>query len=229
MNVQASAATKLDEVRAHIARSAAAFHRPVSSVVLIAVSKTFEASAIEPVLAAGHRDFGENRVQEAQRKWPDLVSTFPDVRLHLIGPLQSNKARDAVRLFYAIHSLDRESLAEHLAQEMAKSGRAPLLFVQVNTGTEPQKSGVAPPDAALFVRRCREVHGLIIHGLMCIPPEAQAPAPHFAMLRQIGRDCELPFLSMGMSADYETAVKLGATHVRVGSAIFGHRHTASSI
>jgi hypothetical protein len=162
-------------------------------------------------------------VQEAREKWPFLKERFDGVRLHLIGPLQSNKVRDALKLFDAIHSVDRESLAESLAAELARSSAKPALFVQINTGLEPQKSGVAPISAPGFVRRLREVHGLNPQGLMCIPPEADEPAPHFAMLRQIAKDCGLPLLSMGMSGDFEAAAKLGATHVRVGSAIFGAR------
>lgn len=229
MSEPQNAAERLGDVRDRIRRAVTGFHRTAADVTLIAVSKTFEADAILPVLTAGQRAFGENRVQEAQRKWPTLLAQFPDVQLHLIGPLQSNKAREAVRLFTAIHSLDRESLAAAVALEIQHSRKKPLLFVQVNTGDEPQKSGVSPRAAPEFVRRCRDVHGLDIHGLMCIPPEAEAPAPHFAMLRQMARDCALALLSMGMSADFETAVKLGATHIRVGSAIFGHRQSLSSI
>jgi hypothetical protein len=217
---------RLRAIEAKIASAAVFASRKASDVTLIAVSKTFAADAIRPVLAAGHRDFGENRVQEALQKWPALRDAFPQTRLHLIGPLQSNKVRDAVRLFDAIHSVDRDSLAGSLAAELSKTARRPLLFVQVNTGLEPQKSGVAPRDAAAFLMRLRDVHGLAISGLMCIPPEAQQPSPHFALLNQLSRDCDALLLSMGMSGDYELAVKLGATHVRVGSAIFGARHTS---
>lgn len=224
-----SAAERLSSIRARIAKAGAQVGRDTSGVTLIAVSKTFGAEDIAPVLATGHRDFGENRVQEARAKWPFMKEQFPDVRLHLIGPLQSNKARDALKTFDAIHSLDRESLAEALAAEMSRMGVRTSLFVQVNTGLEPQKSGLFPKDAPGFVRRLREVHGLSPHGLMCIPPEADDPGPHFAMLRQIAKDCELPLLSMGMSSDFEVAVKLGATHVRVGSAIFGARQAPPSI
>jgi hypothetical protein len=217
---------RLRAIDAKIASAAAFAGRDPAQVTLIAVSKTFAAEAILPLLQAGHRAFGENRVQDAAQKWPPLRDAYPQAQLHLIGPLQSNKARDAVRLFDAIHSVDRDSLAEALANEFAKTERRPLSFVQVNTGLEPQKSGVAPRDAPAFVRRLREVHGLAISGLMCIPPEAQPPSPHFAHLNQLSRDCGAPLLSMGMSADFEIAVKLGATHVRVGSALFGARHTS---
>jgi PLP dependent protein len=187
------------------------------------VSKTFPAEAILPVLEAGQRVFGENYVQEAKAKWPALRERFPDAKVHMIGPLQSNKAGEAVRLFDCIQSLDRESLAKELAKEIAKAGRAPDLVVQVNTGSEPQKGGVLPTEAEAFVTRCREVHGLAISGLMCIPPADQPPSPHFALLAKLASGLGLPLLSMGMSADYEAAIQLGATHVRVGSAIFGAR------
>jgi PLP dependent protein len=227
MTPQDDPVVRLRAIEAKIASAAAFASREVSRVTLIAVSKTFEVEAIRPVLSAGHRDFGENRVQEALQKWPALRDAFPQTQLHLIGPLQSNKARDAVRVFDAIHSVDRESLAESLASELTKTARRPLLFVQVNTGLEPQKSGATPRDAAPFVRRLREVHGLAVSGLMCIPPESQQPSPHFALLHQLSRDCDAPLLSMGMSGDFELAVKLGATHVRVGSAIFGARQTST--
>jgi PLP dependent protein len=229
MNDSGSAAERLANIHERIVKAGAQTGRDTSKVTLIAVSKTFGEDVIEPVLAAGHREFGENRVQEARGKWPSLKARFPDLRLHLIGPLQSNKARDALMLFDAIHSLDRESLAEALATEISRSGLRPDLFVQVNTGLEPQKSGLIPKDTREFVRRAREVHGLAPRGLMCIPPEGDDPGPHFAMLRQIAKDCGLPLLSMGMSGDFETAVKLGASHVRVGSAIFGARHAPSPI
>jgi pyridoxal phosphate enzyme (YggS family) len=189
----------------------------------VAVCKTFGADAILPVLEAGQRDFGENRVQEAETKWPALRERFADATLHLIGPLQTNKAREAVALFDAIHSLDRERLAAALAREIARQGRAPRLFVQVNTGAEEQKAGVLPDAAADFVRRCRDVHGLAIEGLMCIPPVEEEPARHFALLKALADELGLGALSMGMSGDFEAAVEHGATHVRVGSAIFGTR------
>ncbi len=190
---------------------------------LIAVSKTFDATAIRPVLESGQRLFGENRVQEAHGKWPDLRADYPDVELHLIGPLQSNKAADAVALFDAIHSVDREKIAAALAKEMTRQGRTPALFVQVNTGEEEQKAGIAPQDAVAFVQRCRDEHGLTIAGLMCIPPADENPGPHFALLRKLAGEAELSGLSMGMSGDYQTAIQFGATHVRVGSALFGTR------
>lgn len=213
----------LAEVRERIARAAAAAGRDPAGVTLVAISKTFAADAIEPVIAAGQRVFGENRVQEAKTKWPPLVARHPGLDLHLVGPLQSNKARDAVALFEAIHSLDRESLAQTLAKEIGRQQRRPLLFVEINTGGEPQKSGVQPADADAFLAACRERHGLAVSGLMCIPPHDEAPAPHFALTAQIARRNGLSLLSMGMSADFETAIAFGATHVRVGTAIFGTR------
>jgi PLP dependent protein len=213
----------LHRIRASIARAEADFGRKPGSVQLIAVSKTFPAEAVMPVLEAGQRIFGENYVQEAKAKWPDLRARFPEAQVHMIGPLQSNKADDAVKLFDAIHTLDRESLAKELAKSIVKLGRKPTLFVQVNTGLEPQKGGIDPRETAAFVMRCREVHGLAISGLMCIPPADQPPSPHFGLLNKLARELALPLLSMGMSADYEAAVQLGATHVRVGSAIFGGR------
>ncbi|PZU87071.1 MAG: YggS family pyridoxal phosphate-dependent enzyme [Chelatococcus sp.] len=215
--------TRLAAVRAAIARAARDFGREPESVTLIAVSKTMPAEAILPALEAGQRVFGENYVQEAAGKWPALRERFPDVDLHMIGPLQSNKAREAVALFDAIHSLDRESLAKELAREIARAGRAPRLLVQVNTGEEPQKGGIAPGEVDAFLARCREQHGLAVAGLMCIPPADEPPSPHFALLAKIAARNGLEQLSMGMSADYEAAIQLGATHVRVGSAIFGAR------
>jgi hypothetical protein len=211
-------------VQERIAGAARRAGREPGSVTLIAVSKTFDAAAIEAVLAAGQREFGENRVQEAERKWPVLRARYPDVRLHLIGPLQTNKVREAVALFDVIQTLDREKLAGALAKEMARQGRTLGLYVQVNTGAEPQKSGVAASEVVDFVRRCRETHGLGIEGLMCLPPLGEDPAPHFALLRRLAERLNLKSLSMGMSADFETAIEHGATHVRVGSAIFGERH-----
>ena len=218
------AAERLKAVADSIARTAREEGRDPASVTLIAVSKTFPVEAVEPVLAAGHRVFGENRVQEAKAKWPALRERCPDVELHLIGPLQSNKARDAVTLFDVIHSLDRPSLAEALVREMERTGRRPRLFVQVNTGEEPQKAGVAPAEADAFIAQCRETWKLPVVGLMCIPPVDEPPSPHFALLAKIAARNGLSCLSMGMSADFEQAVMLGATHVRVGSAIFGARH-----
>ncbi|MDQ0392429.1 YggS family pyridoxal phosphate-dependent enzyme [Labrys monachus] len=217
------APSRLADIRHAIARAEADALRPPGSVTLVAVSKTFGPEAIEPVLAAGQRVFGENRVQEAQGKWPGLRESHPDVELHLIGPLQSNKAKEAVALFDAIHTVDRPSIAQALAKEIARQRRAPLLFVQVNTGEEAQKAGVAPQEADAFIAACRDEHGLDIRGLMCIPPADQSPGPHFALLAKIAARNGLALLSMGMSGDFETAIELGATHVRVGSAIFGTR------
>jgi pyridoxal phosphate enzyme (YggS family) len=214
---------RLGEVRARIAAAEKAAHRAPGSVRLIAVSKTFDADAIRPVIAAGQRDFGENRVQEAQGKWPALKAAAPDLTLHLIGPLQSNKAADAVALFDVIHTIDRDRIAEAVAREMTKQKRTLRLLVQINTGEEPQKAGVTPAEADAFVARCRDVHGLAIDGLMCIPPADQVAAPHFALLARIAKRLGLRSLSMGMSGDFETAIMLGATDVRVGSAIFGVR------
>jgi pyridoxal phosphate enzyme (YggS family) len=214
---------RLAAVKARIAAAEKAAGRGPGSVTLVAVSKTFDADAIRPVLEAGQRRFGENRVQEAKAKWPALCVEFPGVELHLIGPLQSNKARDAVALFDVIHTVDRGAIAAALAAEMKKQGRRPRLFVEVNTGGEPQKAGVAPEETDAFVALCREVHGLTIEGLMCIPPIDEVAAPHFALLAKIAKRLGLPSLSMGMSADFETAIAMGATHVRVGSAIFGER------
>jgi pyridoxal phosphate enzyme (YggS family) len=218
-----SAVDRLKRIKDEIVASAKAANRGSKNVQLVAVSKTFEADAIRPVLAAGQRIFGENRVQEAERKWPPLRAEFPDVKLHLIGPLQSNKAKEAVALFDAIHTIDREKIARALAAEIAKQGRSLELFVQVNTGEEPQKAGVMPREAAAFVALCRDELKLSIAGLMCIPPIDEEPAVHFAFLAKIARELGLAGLSMGMSSDFESAVALGATYVRVGSAIFGHR------
>jgi PLP dependent protein len=213
----------LDHVRGEIARACREADRAPESVTLVAVSKTFEADAIEPVVAAGQRVFGENRVQEAKRKWPPLIERHQGLELHLIGPLQSNKAKEAVALFDAIHSVDRESLCDALAKEIAKQSRNPLLFVQINTGAEPQKAGVLPDQADGFLRDARERYGLTIAGLMCIPPLDEPPGPHFALTATIAKRNGLKLLSMGMSADFATAIAMGATHVRVGSAIFGSR------
>ena len=217
------AASPLRKVRGEIARACGTVGRDPASVTLIAVSKTFDAAAIEPVIAAGQQTFGENRVQEAKAKWPALIARHPGIELHLVGPLQSNKTREAVALFDAIHSVDRDSLAAALAKEIARQARKPLLFVEVNTGGEPQKSGVLPQEADAFLARCRSQHGLDIAGLMCIPPVDEPPAPHFALTAKIARRNGVPLLSMGMSADFTTAIELGATHVRIGTAIFGAR------
>jgi hypothetical protein len=217
----------LAAVRADIARACREAGRDPAGVTLVAIAKTFSAEVIEPVIAAGQLVFGENRVQEAKTKWPALIARQRardgGIELHLVGSLQSNKAREAVALFDAIHSLDRASLAEALAKEIARAGRRPRLFVEINTGAEPQKAGVQPQDADAFLAACRDRHGLAISGLMCIPPVNEAPAPHFALTARIARRNGLELLSMGMSADFPTAIAFGATHVRVGRAIFGAR------
>ena len=194
-------------------------------MALVAVSKTQPATAVREALVAGHRLFGENRVQEAQAKYPALRESFPDLALHLIGPLQTNKVKDAVALFDVIETVDRPRLAAALAQEMERTGRRLPCLIEVNTGEEPQKSGVMPEAADAFVLECRDQLGLPIIGLMCVPPLDQEPAPHFALLREIARRNGLEVLSMGMSADFETAIRFGATHVRVGTAIFGARRS----
>jgi PLP dependent protein len=213
----------LAAVEQEIAGACKDARRERNSVTLIAVSKTFGAEAILPVLQAGQTVFGENRVQEAKAKWPALIAAHPGTRLHLIGPLQSNKAKEAVALFDAIHSVDRPSIAEALGKALAQQDRKLELFVQINTGEEPQKAGVAPQDADGFIAACRDTYGLTISGLMCIPPVDEAPAPHFALTAKIAKRNGLHQLSMGMSADFAIAIAFGATHVRVGSAIFGHR------
>jgi PLP dependent protein len=215
--------TPLSKVRGEIARACAEARRDPAAVTLVAISKIFGAEAIEPIIAAGQRVFGENRVQEAKAKWPALKERYPGIELHLVGPLQSNKAKEAVALFDAIHSVDRASLAEALAKEIAKQGRTTTLFVEVNTGAEPQKAGVLPEETDAFLTRCRESYGLTISGLMCIPPAHEPPAPHFALTAKIARRNGLSLLSMGMSADFPLAIAFGATHVRVGTAIFGAR------
>ncbi|WP_119060132.1 YggS family pyridoxal phosphate-dependent enzyme [Dichotomicrobium thermohalophilum] len=218
-----SAAARLAEVRARIADAAREVGRDPSEVHLVAVSKTFGAEAIIPVIEAGQRIFGENRVQEAQGKWPALKERWPDIELHLIGPLQSNKARDAVKLFDVIQTIDRPKIARVVSREISEIGRSPRLLVQVNTGEEPNKAGIAPTEAVDFTRYCQDELGLHIEGLMCIPPIDEEPAIHFAFLAKLADQCGVSRLSMGMSADYETAVEFGATWVRVGSAIFGPR------
>lgn len=216
-------AAALAAVEQEIARACKEAGRERSSVTLIAVSKTFGAEAIAPVIKAGQRVFGENRVQEAKAKWPALMAAHSKLDLHLIGPLQSNKAREAVALFDAIHSVDRPSLCQALAKEIESQKKHPTLFVQINTGEEPQKAGVIPSDADAFIASCRDNYGLSISGLMCIPPVDQAPAPHFALTAKIAARNGLKSLSMGMSADFAIAIQFGATHIRVGTAIFGHR------
>jgi hypothetical protein len=218
----------LAAVREQIAAACRDAGRDPATVTLVAISKTFGADAIAPVIAAGQRVFGENRVQEAKAKWLPLIARHGargdgGIDLHLVGPLQSNKAKEAVALFDAIHSVDRASLAEALAKEIAKQGRRPLLFAEINTGAEPQKAGVLPQDADGFLAACRDRYGLNVSGLMCIPPFEEAQAPHFALTAKIARRNGLKLLSMGMSADFQTAIAFGATHVRVGTAIFGAR------
>ena len=223
IEAETDVAEALGRVREEIAATARAAGRPADAVTLVAVSKTHGPETIRPALLAGHRCFGENRVQEAEGKWPDLKAEFPDVRLHRIGPLQTNKVKHAVRLFDVIETVDRERLARALAREMEEAGRLLDCFIQVNTGAEPQKAGVLPQDADALVRLARDDLGLPVVGLMCIPPADEEPSLHFALLREIARRNGLADLSMGMSADYPVAVRFGATYVRVGTAIFGHR------
>jgi len=213
----------LKEVQRLIAASAAAAGRDPATVTLVAVSKFHSQSAVREALAAGHRTFGENRVQEAAEKYPALREAFPDLRLHLIGPLQTNKVRDAVRLFDVIETVDRPRLVGALAKEAAHVGRDIDVMIQVNTGEEPQKAGILPGEADDFIETCRATGGLALRGLMCIPPMGEEPAMHFALLAEMAKRHGLEQLSMGMSADFEIAIRLGATHVRVGTAIFGHR------
>lgn len=217
------AAERLESVKASIAKAAERFDADGRDVTLIAVSKTFGTEAIRPVLEAGQCDFGENRVQEAQKKWPALKAAFPDTVLHLIGPLQTNKVRDAVALFDVIHTVDRDKLARALGAEMEKQGRRLPVFIEVNVGGEEQKAGVAIGETGAFVERCRTAHGLDVAGLMCIPPFGEEPGPYFAHLAMLAREAGVNGLSMGMSADFEQAIWMGATHVRVGTAIFGAR------
>ncbi|KAF2992594.1 YggS family pyridoxal phosphate-dependent enzyme [Methylocystis sp. MJC1] len=214
---------RLNDTKDAIARAASDCGRDPATVTLVCVTKTFPAEDVLPLLDAGHRVFGENRVQEAMGKWPALREKFPGVELHLIGPLQSNKTKEAVETFDVIQSVDREKIAQALAEEMAKQGKRPRLFIQVNTGAEPQKAGVLPQDADAFIVACRDKYGLEISGLMCVPPVDEQASPHFALLADIARRNGVPELSMGMSSDYELAIQLGATYVRVGSAIMGTR------
>jgi pyridoxal phosphate enzyme (YggS family) len=215
--------SRLELVRGEIAAAVRVAGRDPASVTLVVVSKTFGAEEIEPVLETGHRVFGENRVQEAKAKWPVLRARYPGLELHLIGSLQSNKARDAVALFDAVHTIDRPKIAGAIAEEMAKQSRALKLFVEINTGGEPQKAGVLPEAADRFLAQCRDEFRLTIAGLMCIPPADEAPAPHFALVHKIAKRNGLTQLSMGMSADFASAISFGATHVRIGTAIFGER------
>ncbi len=216
-------AAALAAVRQKIEAACRDAGRDPSSVTLVAISKTFAADAVEPVIQVGHRVFGENRVQEAKAKWPPLKAQYPDLELHLVGPLQTNKVKDALALFDMIHTIDRPSLCAALAKQMAKDDKRPRLLVEVNTGAEPQKAGVLPEAADSFLASCRNEFGLDIAGLMCMPPVDEPPAPHFALLAKIAARNKLKFLSMGMSADFTLAIALGATHVRVGTAIFGAR------
>ncbi|WP_306149172.1 MULTISPECIES: YggS family pyridoxal phosphate-dependent enzyme [unclassified Roseibium] len=219
----ASVADQLSSVLSDIRKAEAEYGRPEGAVTLIAVSKTFEADAIRPALETGHCVFGENRVQEAMGKWPELRGSYDGIELHLIGPLQSNKAKEAVATFDVIHTVDRQKIAKALKAEMDKQGRDLPCFIQVNTGEEPQKAGIPPKEVDQFVKECQETVGLNIVGLMCIPPVYEAPGEHFALLQKIAARNGLSQISMGMSSDYKTAVGFGATHVRVGSAIFGSR------
>jgi len=221
-----SAAGNLAAIRERIARAHARFGAPPDRVELVAVSKTFPSEAVEPFLTAGQRVFGENRVQEARDKWPGLRAVYPDIELHLIGPLQTNKVREAVALFDVIETVDREKLASMLAAEMRHAGRKLACFVQVNIGLEAQKAGIAPAETPAFVNRCRAEYGLDIVGLMCIPPDGMPPGPYFAHLATLARDAGVSGLSMGMSGDFEVGIAMGATHVRVGSALFGSRPAA---
>lgn len=214
---------QLKDVLFRIATAERQANRSPGAVSLVAVSKTFDVDQIRPAIAAGQRVFGENRVQESEGKWPGLKQEFADIELHLIGPLQSNKAADAVALFDVIETVDREKIARALADEMMRQGRKPRLYVQVNTGLEPQKAGIPPKETATFVTFCRTELGLTIEGLMCIPPAEENPGPHFALLAKLATECGVDKLSMGMSGDFETAIQFGATSVRVGSAIFGSR------
>lgn len=217
------ALVRLAEIRARIAQAARDCGRMPEAITLVCVSKTFGPEDIKPVLEAGERIFGENKVQEALAKWPELKRLYPNAELHLIGPLQTNKVREAVEFFDVIETVDRPKLAAALAKEIARSGRHPKLYVQVNTGAEPQKAGILPQEGDSFIARCRKDYGLEISGLMCIPPVDEQASPHFALLSEIARRNGISILSMGMSADFELAIQLGATHVRVGTAIFGKR------
>lgn len=221
-----NAAERLDIIKTRIERARRRFGAPPDQVELIAVSKTFSADEIRPFLTAGQRLFGENRVQEAKAKWPELRASYDSIELHLIGPLQTNKAREAVETFDVIQTVDRDKLAGVLRTEFDRAGKSLPVYVQVNIGLEPQKAGIPPAEAVAFVERCRAVHGLDVVGLMCIPPDGLPPGGFFAQLATLGRAAGVANLSMGMSGDFETAIAMGATHVRVGSALFGHRPKA---
>lgn len=221
-------AARLAYVLKRITSARKRFEAPPEHVTLVAVSKTFPAEDVLPLMEAGQKVFGENRVQEAQGKWPELKQNHPDLELHLIGPLQTNKVKDAVSLFDVIESVDRDKLAKALAKEMEKAERSLPCYVQVNIGGEDQKAGIAPDEAVEFTRRCRAEYGLNIVGLMCIPPADLPPGPFFAQMAELGKLAGVENLSMGMSADFETAIAMGATHVRVGSALFGTRPPPAS-
>lgn len=221
--VSENAAERLAIIRQRMSRAAKRFGPAGEEARLVAVSKTFDAEDIRPLLNAGQRVFGENRVQEAKAKWPALRANYPDIELHLIGPLQTNKVRDAVTLFDVIESVDRDKLAAALAKEMQAQGKSLPVYVQVNIGAEDQKAGIAPEETTAFVERCRSEHGLDVVGLMCIPPADEPPGPYFAHLAVLAREAGVAGLSMGMSGDFETAIQMGATEVRVGSALFGSR------
>ncbi len=223
-----SVGENLPSILARIDAARKAAVAPAPQTVLVAVTKTHPAERIRPALEAGHRIFGENRVQEAMAKWPELRREYPDAQLHLVGSLQSNKVKEAVALFDVIHALDRPKLAHAFKEELERSERRPIFFIQVNTGEEPQKSGVVPAEADALIALCRDTLNLAVSGLMCIPPLGVEPAPHFALLRKIAAKHGLPSLSMGMSDDFETAIRFGATHVRVGTAIFGERETSKA-
>ena len=223
MRQQQKATDRLAAVRVEIDKACRDAGRSSDSVTLVAISKTFGADAIVPAIDAGQRVFGENRVQEAKAKWPELIGGHTGIELHLVGPLQSNKAREAVALFDFIHTVDRPKIAAVLGEEIAKQGKRPRLLIEINTGAEPQKAGVLPENADAFIAECREKHGLLIEGLMCIPPVDEAAAPHFALTEKIAKRNGLSLLSMGMSADFASAIQFGATHVRIGTAIFGER------
>jgi pyridoxal phosphate enzyme (YggS family) len=217
-------AANLRTIHSRIASARDRAIAPALETQLVAISKGHDVNRIEPVLRAGHRLFGENRVQEAKAKWPKLKERYSDIELHLVGALQSNKVAEAAAFFDCVHSLDREKLARAFTAEREKTGRCPELFVQVNVGEEQQKSGIAPNQTVAFVRHCREDLNLPVIGLMCIPPVEEEPSPYFALLQKFSRDLSLSFLSMGMSEDFETAIRFGATHVRIGTAIFGERN-----
>ena len=226
---QNTAAARLAEISGRIEKARRRFGPPPAAVTLVAVSKTFGADEVRPFLEAGHRVFGENRVQEAAGKWPELLATFPGIELHLIGPLQTNKAKDAVALFDVIESVDRDKLAGVLRAEMTTAGRELPVFVQVNIGGEAQKAGIAVDETVAFVARCRDEHTLDVRGLMCIPPDGVPPGPYFAHLSQLARGAGVTALSMGMSGDFETAIAMGASHVRIGSALFGAREPNAKV